>query len=873
MATLGVSDQFDKYFGTWRIVECVSLAGTVDTTGIEGSEFHLDDSGDVSWKLVDETDSAPFFSSDSYEFTAGRHGSVLLKFFGTFREHVIEFKAEISDDLMLLTCERCCMLQCQKICEEDPEVLEQYTYTEALDQGYFHDVAIKADTGKIFKVHSVILSMTAPGLAWTSTPPPLSGLKEDILETVLHYLYTECLPKGLSEETTRDCIKVVGKLPGLENFTQICQSFLKNTALKQQIVSLIADMHACADRIVDLFKCRQRGNTMVPDDVLSHNPAKLCYVMKQALREGAIAFSKYMILCDLFARRSGELPREERHDIIKYTKTRFHIFIKQLHEFFDAFKTQLSYKEPEQDDEIATYFLPELEVSLSTLTKFVEDFKSALDTAISKNISDKEKADKTEKHKKDVKDVLGKTLKHALHIRELKKLKYIHDTASGKFEFFLDKAGRFNRKSVHERKSLISSFLQTLKDREAPLIIQRVEQFAFMIEEKWKWKEWKYLFKLTSSKMAWTVSKLCSYRHTLQPAINELIEIVNKEEFTNSLSMLGLTSETKTESSTKEESKKSTKYAKLSSVESLCISPNARDSLTAKRALDLFKKKQKTDMVFEIIIIHDTGDTVIDHTHGDPIEKTESDRDTDHYEIPAHCVILATRCRWFQRALLSGMRESIDKKITIHDTNPEVFNLFLEFVYGGNLDTSHSTPEQLTELLTLADRYEVDTLKSVCEHALGKHVNNETALYLFSMADQLQAKALKEQTVSYIQKHPVLMEGELYIELPQNLKNEIQALTNGEDSSDQETPNVGDIEDMIHKVDLAAGTLSGSTSSSSTTSSVSDLRIEDPARLEACVHQMKEIVGDDVSDEDLMLHVISADYDVSRAINFYFSSL
>jgi hypothetical protein len=36
---------------------------------------------------------------------------------------------------------------------------------------------------------------------------------------------------------------------------------------------------------------------------------------------------------------------------------------------------------------------------------------------------------------------------------------------------------------------------------------------------------------------------------------------------------------------------------------------------------------------------------------------------------------------------------------------------------------------------------------------------------------------------------------------------------------------------------------------------------------------MKEIVGDDVSDEDLMLHIVSADYDVSRAINFYFSSL
>lgn len=47
-------------------------------------------------------------------------------------------------------------------------------------------------------------------------------------------------------------------------------------------------MHACADRIIDLFKCRQRGNTSLQDDVLSHNPAKLCYVIKQALREGAI---------------------------------------------------------------------------------------------------------------------------------------------------------------------------------------------------------------------------------------------------------------------------------------------------------------------------------------------------------------------------------------------------------------------------------------------------------------------------------------------------------------------------------------------------------------------------------------------------------
>lgn len=34
-------------------------------------------------------------------------------------------------------------------------------------------------------------------------------------------------------------------------------------------------------------------------------------------------------------------------------------------------------------------------------------------------------------------------------------------------------------------------------------------------------------------------------------------------------------------------------------------------------------------------------------------------------------------------------------------------------------------------------------MKFVCEHSLEKHINNETALYLLSMADQLQTKVLK----------------------------------------------------------------------------------------------------------------------------------
>ena len=50
---------------------------------------------------------------------------------------------------------------------------------------------------------------------------------------------------------------------------------------------------------------------------------------------------------------------------------------------------------------------------------------------------------------------------------------------------------------------------------------------------------------------------------------------------------------------------------------------------------------------------------------------------------------------------------SFYRKIPVHDTHPEIFKLFLEFLYGGKLEMSELSTEQLSDLLVLADRYEV----------------------------------------------------------------------------------------------------------------------------------------------------------------------
>ena len=55
-------------------------------------------------------------------------------------------------------------------------------------------------------------------------------------------------------------------------------------------------------------------------------------------------------------------------------------------------------------------------------------------------------------------------------------------------------------------------------------------------------------------------------------------------------------------------------------------------------------------------------------------------------------------------------------------------------------------------------------------------------------------------------------------------------------------------------------------------SSLDESLTQDSARLEACLTQLRAVVGEHVSRDRLVLHVLAADYDVNRALNFFYSS-
>ncbi|KAH9519989.1 hypothetical protein Btru_071420 [Bulinus truncatus] len=889
------------YHGTWKITECVTVSGVVEITGIEGTEFILDENGDVSWQVPDEAEPLPFFNCETYEICpAAGMEPALLKFIGTYAGHVVEFKVNISDDLMLLTYEKCWILQCQKVSSSPKKEDTPYSFLSALELGYFTDVILRADSGKEFKAHSVILKLSAPELDWKANTAPLTGLPEDVLKTTLHYLYAECLPQGLSEVTAQKCIKMVGKLPGFVKFGQLCETFLKNTALTQQMKMLVSDIHACADRINDIFGgtvSEEGWETVTLDGTMWANPAKLCYSVRQALREEAIACAKLIIMCDLFSKRKNELSREERYEIMKYVKSRIPIFMKQLLTLLTTIKVHLQALSQNQRTDIANYLVPEMETILDTMSRFASETKAALEQAISTSNVVDEKGEKPEKSKKGgIGDALSRTLKHALHLKELKKLRHFHERTTSSFLHLRQKRENFNMKSQQDKVRSVSQSLVHLVD-EFPSFVIRLKEIIFALDEKVTWKEWKYLFKMATARVSWGLAKVQVNRPALQPMIDEMCDIVRSDQFVASLVTLGLKSPSENsqqsisskESSSAGTSSKASKYAQLNCVESLCVSPTAGHSVTAKRALELFRNGHNTDMTFEVISLQEGGDIIIDHTanmieDGAGAETAKStfrscdDTVKDVVEIRAHRVIVAARCDWFRRALLSGMKEAIDRKIVVHDMHPEIFTRFLEALYSDKLDTSGLNTEQLADLMTLCDRYEMDGLKQICEHELKLHLNDDTALCLLNLADHLNSRYLRDSALNYVVTHEDVRKSEMYEELPDYLREELeeavvwQGLEPKRTSSrghnlgtPSSTSSMSEVDELVANIDQGLD-LSSSSSSE-------DLPfVEDAARLESCINDLMVILGETTPREELTRIALAADYDINRALNFFFAS-
>ena len=129
---------------------------------------------------------------------------------------------------------------------------------------------------------------------------------------------------------------------------------------------------------------------------------------------------------------------------------------------------------------------------------------------------------------------------------------------------------------------------------------------------------------------------------------------------------------------------------------------------------------------------------VVKYPHGDTV-------------IFCHRVILCAMSPFFAAMFNSGMREESSGELILEDIDSlDTLRTMIAYLYTGktNIDKDNAH-----DLMVLANRFEVLSLKTACAEYLMQGVNVSNCCYLHSLADTHSCEALQEYCMRYIVKH------------------------------------------------------------------------------------------------------------------------
>ena len=109
------------------------------------------------------------------------------------------------------------------------------------------------------------------------------------------------------------------------------------------------------------------------------------------------------------------------------------------------------------------------------------------------------------------------------------------------------------------------------------------------------------------------------------------------------------------------------------------------------------------------------------HVKTEDGEEMDMDDESFKKTIGAHKLLLAGISPVF-RGMFLGLMKETEKTIEVKDTTPEAFSTMIDYIYKPPGDefalNDVRCPQKLFELLTIADRYEILTLKTLTMDAL-----------------------------------------------------------------------------------------------------------------------------------------------------------
>ena len=91
--------------------------------------------------------------------------------------------------------------------------------------------------------------------------------------------------------------------------------------------------------------------------------------------------------------------------------------------------------------------------------------------------------------------------------------------------------------------------------------------------------------------------------------------------------------------------------------------------------------------------------------------------------------------------------ESKAAELTIDGVRPEIFILFLEYLYSDSVDIELNNAMELFEA---ADRFGMERLKKQCEYVMYGSINIETASEILLAADLHSAELLRDRCIRFV---------------------------------------------------------------------------------------------------------------------------
>ena len=123
-------------------------------------------------------------------------------------------------------------------------------------------------------------------------------------------------------------------------------------------------------------------------------------------------------------------------------------------------------------------------------------------------------------------------------------------------------------------------------------------------------------------------------------------------------------------------------------------------------------------------------------------------------EFKAHRNILGSRSPYFKALFASSMRDSNSRDLKITDTEPDVFEQLLSWIYAGEVDNDALQVEHMLEhLLMSANLYECIGLKQLCESKLCEHFTAENVAPRLVLSEQVDAGILKNKCIEFIKQN------------------------------------------------------------------------------------------------------------------------